>query len=104
MDLDPKALIRAYASGLFPMASSRRGRIAWYRPEQRAVLELAHLRISRRRRKALSSGRFSVSYNRAFAEVIAACADRQSTWISHDIERAYNRLHEEGFAHSVEVW
>lgn len=103
-DLLPRNLLAAYARGLFPMADEH-GRLHWLSPDPRAVLELDNLVVSRSLRTVIRKAKFDVSVDRAFADVISACADRpEGTWISPDIQGAYYRLHELGFAHSVEAW
>ncbi|MEO8723185.1 MAG: leucyl/phenylalanyl-tRNA--protein transferase [Sphingobium sp.] len=109
MMIDPFLLLRAYAIGIFPMSDDRKApEIFWVEPKVRAILPLDSFHLSRSLAKTLRNGRFRVIINRAFAEVIALCAesatDRPTTWINHEIEAAYIRLHEMGFAHSVEVW
>jgi len=102
-DLEPGTILAAYRQGLFPMPV-RRGRLAWWSPDPRAIVPLDGLRISRSLRK--SCLRFSVSVNTSFEEVIDACADRRrdGAWIGRDIREAYVRLHHLGWAHSVEAW
>ncbi len=104
MEIDPEILLNAYAAGVFPMAESREGEILWYEALRRGVIELDKLRISRSLSKVIRDRQFDVTYNRAFPDVIAACAERDETWISRELESSYIRLHELGFAHSVEVW
>ncbi len=104
MRLTPELVVQAYASGIFPMAESRWGPVSWIEPRNRGILEFDQLRVSRSLRKVVNSGRFLVTYNRAFGKVIGACAERESTWISHEIELVYQELHRRGVAHSVEVW
>jgi leucyl/phenylalanyl-tRNA--protein transferase len=104
MEIDPELLLNAYAAGVFPMADSRDGEILWYEALKRGVIEFDKLRISRSLAKVIRSRRFFVTYNRAFDDVISACAEREETWISYDIETSYRRLHDLGFAHSIEVW
>lgn len=104
-DLEPGTLLAAYRSGLFPMPA-RRGVPAWWSPEPRGVIPLAPggLKVSRSLRK--SCARFEIRVDTAFEEVIESCADRRrpGRWIDRDIVRAYTRLHELGWAHSVETW
>ncbi|HEX3540833.1 MAG TPA: leucyl/phenylalanyl-tRNA--protein transferase [Acidimicrobiales bacterium] len=102
-DLEPGTLLAAYRHGVFPMPV-RRGVTAWWSPDPRGVLPLDGLKISRSLRK--SCGRYEVRFDHAFAEVIAACADRRrpGAWINRDIKRAYQRLHELGWVHTVEAW
>lgn len=103
-DLLPRNLLAAYARGLFPMADAL-GRLHWLSPDPRAIIELDALVVSRSLRAVIRKGVFDVSFDRAFGQVIGACADRpEGTWISPDIQKAYSRLHELGFAHSVEAW
>ena len=102
--LTPELVLRAYCQGLFPMARSRRGPIEWYRPDPRAVFDLQQVHLSRRLRRTLRRGVFTVQVDADFAGVVAACADRPDTWISPDIQRVYHALHALGFAHSVEAY
>jgi leucyl/phenylalanyl-tRNA--protein transferase len=107
--LDPRLLILAYRSGIFPMADTREDtEIFWVEPRHRAILPLDHFRCSRSLARTLRRGRFEVSCNRAFAQVIDACAqprrESQETWISGRIRSSYIALHELGQAHSLECW
>ena len=109
MMIDPLLLLRAYSLGIFPMSDDRDARdIYWVEPKKRAILPLEGFRLSRSLAKTIRRERFTVTANHAFARIVALCAeaapDRPSTWINGPIERAYRRLHNEGFAHSVEVW
>ncbi|HEX8639639.1 MAG TPA: leucyl/phenylalanyl-tRNA--protein transferase [Allosphingosinicella sp.] len=103
--LDPDLVLRAYTIGVFPMADSRRARdVYWVEPRRRAILPLDRFHLSRSLRKTLRSGRFEVTTDRAFADVLRGCAAREDTWINDKIERGYNQLHAAGHAHSVETW
>jgi leucyl/phenylalanyl-tRNA--protein transferase len=104
MELTPEVLLQAYREGIFPMADARDGEIFWCHPELRGVLDFDHLKVSRSLRKVVRSGRFAVTSDRAFGDVVRACAERDETWISHAIESAYTALFNAGTAHSVEVW
>ncbi len=109
MAIDLPILLRAYAVGLFPMADDRGARsIYWVEPEKRAILPLDGFHLSKSLRKTIRSGRFEVTADTAFAQVVQLCAesaeDRPTTWINHDIEEAFNRLHQRGLAHSIECW
>ena len=105
MVLDPDLLLRAYAIGVFPMSDSREADdVYWVEPRRRAILPLDRFHISRTLRKTLRSETFEVTTDRAFSEVVRACAERDDTWINREIERAYGRLHAAGQAHSVEIW
>jgi leucyl/phenylalanyl-tRNA--protein transferase len=108
-EITPDLMLRAYRAGLFPMAETRRGdRLYWLDPELRGVLPLDRFHLSRRLRRTVLSGDFTVTTNRDFPGVIAACAapaeGREDTWINPEIERLFGALHRMGHAHSVEVW
>lgn len=102
-DLEPGTVLSAYRHGMFPMHLGD-GTLAWWSPEPRAVLPLDGLRMTRSLRRSMK--RFTVTVDRAFAEVVAGCArpDREGRWINREIEAAYTRLHRLGWAHSVEAW
>ena len=103
--LDPRMLLRGYAAGIFPMADSREaGDIFWVEPRNRAIIPLDSFQVSRSLAKRVRSGRFTVTSDRAFHEVLLACADREETWINSVIERATLGLHAVGQAHSIECW
>jgi leucyl/phenylalanyl-tRNA--protein transferase len=103
--LDPRLLLQGYATGIFPMADSRNAdELFWVEPRNRAIIPLDRFHVSRSLRRTLVSGRSSVTHDRDFAGVIAACADREETWINAELERAMLALHGSGHAHSIEVW
>ena len=102
--LPPDLLVRAYANGVFPMGDDRTGTIRWYAPDPRAHLPLSEFHIPKNLRRRVRRREFSVTADRAFERVIRACADRERTWITNSIIRAYTRLYENGAAHSVECW
>lgn len=101
-DLEPGTVLAAYRLGLFPMPVE--DTVGWWSPCLRGVLELDDLRISRS--LAQSVRRYEIRVDTAFDEVIAGCADpdRDGGWIDADILAAYRRLHDQGWAHSVEAW
>jgi leucyl/phenylalanyl-tRNA--protein transferase len=103
-DLEPGTVLAAYRAGLFPMPLRGHRGMAWWSPDPRAVIPLDGLRVSRSLRRSL--GRYELRVDTAFERVVAACADprRDGAWISPDIRRAYLRLHDLGWAHSVETW
>jgi leucyl/phenylalanyl-tRNA--protein transferase len=105
-DLEPGTLLSAYRSGLFPMGLGRGGRgpMGWWSPDPRGVLPVDGMKVSRSLRR--SRGRFEIRVNTAFEDVVVACADptRPGRWITEAVLRAYLRLHELGWAHSVECW
>jgi leucyl/phenylalanyl-tRNA--protein transferase len=102
-DLEPATLLEAYRNGLFPMPTGD-GDIGWWSPVRRGVLPLAGLRVSKSLRRAVR--RYEIRVDSAFGEVVAGCADprRDGGWIDAEISAAYLRLHELGWAHSVETW
>lgn len=102
--LTPDLLIRAYASGIFPMGDDRIGTLNWYAPDPRAHLPLDDVHVPHNLRRRVRRREFSVTSDQAFEAVIQACADRDRTWITPRIIRAYTALHERGAAHSVECW
>jgi leucyl/phenylalanyl-tRNA--protein transferase len=103
--LDPRLVLQGYANGIFPMADSRDAEdLFWVEPRRRAILPLDGIHISRSLRRTVRSDRFRVTLDRAFAEVVASCANREETWINDAIEQSMAELHAFGFAHSIEVW
>ena len=103
--LDPRILLQGYATGIFPMADSRHAEdLFWVEPRNRAIIPVHKFHVSRSLRRTIRSDRFKVTRDRDFAAVIAACAEREETWINADIERAMLALHGSGHAHSIEVW
>jgi len=103
--LDPRLLLQGYATGIFPMADSRDAEeLFWVEPRNRAIIPLDRFHVSRSLRRTLGSDRFAVTHDRAFPEVIAACAEREETWINAELEHAMIALHGSGHAHSIEVW
>ena len=102
-------LMAAYRSGIFPMADSREDPdVYWIEPRERAILPLEGFRCSRSLARTLRRDRFAVTCNRAFADVIAACAaprpEHPESWISERIMASYRALHHAGHAHSIECW
>lgn len=107
--IDPSLLLRAYAMGVFPMADARDADdVYWVEPRMRGVLPLDRFHLSRSLAKTVRSDHFTVTADRAFAKVIAACAEatntRPGTWINARIEQVCIALHATGHAHSIECW
>ncbi|MEI9993188.1 MAG: leucyl/phenylalanyl-tRNA--protein transferase [Rhizomicrobium sp.] len=105
--LTPELLLAAYAEGLFPMAERRDDpALFWVSPERRGVIPLdGSFHVSHRLARTVRSGRFTVTFDRAFVAVMEACGgDREQTWINPEILRLYTALHGDGHAHSVECW
>ena len=103
-EVTPEMVLEAYRQRCFPMAEERGGPLRWYRPAERAVITWERFKIPDSLRKRLRNRPFTITVDRDFPAVIAACAERASTWISHDIESLYTALHRRGHAHSLEAW
>lgn len=107
-DLSAERLLLAYRLGIFPWYSEGQP-ILWWSPDPRVILEPGEFHISRRLGQTLKKGEFKVTFDRAFAEVIRACAasprkGQHGTWITTEMMEAYICLHQMGFAHSAESW
>jgi leucyl/phenylalanyl-tRNA--protein transferase len=107
-DLRSERLLLAYSMGIFPWYSQGQP-ILWFSPDPRMVLQPEHLHVSKSLRKQIASGRYEVRFDTAFARVVRACAevprpDQEGTWITWEMEQAYIKLQELGFAHSAEAW
>ncbi|MEP7222920.1 MAG: leucyl/phenylalanyl-tRNA--protein transferase [Novosphingobium sp.] len=107
--IEPETLMLGYRSGIFPMADSRDdAEVFWVEPKRRAILPLDNFLCSKSLARTLRRGRFSVTCNQAFAEVMLGCAaprdEDGDTWISGRIAMSYQRLHEYGLGHSIECW
>lgn len=107
--ITPDTLLQAYGIGLFPMAESATDdRLFWVDPEQRGILPLEGLVVSRSLAKTVRSDRFAVRCDHDFAGVIAGCAacsgDRPSTWINDRIRTLFGALYEQGLVHTVEAY
>jgi leucyl/phenylalanyl-tRNA--protein transferase len=103
MIIEPELLLNAYCQGVFPMAGDD-GEIRWYRPDPRCIFDLATFHAGKRLMRSYRKGVYSITIDRNFEEVMRACADRETTWIDENIVQAYCRLHEAGYAHSVEAY
>lgn len=103
-DLEPGTLLAGYRRGLFPMPVHAGGPLAWWSPDPRGTIPLDGLRVSRSLRQ--SCRRYDVRVDTAFGEVIDGCRDpgRDGAWITSAIREAYVRLHQMGWAHSIEAW
>ena len=102
-DLEPGTLLAAYRQGLFPMPF-RKDQIGWWSPDPRGILPLDGLRVSRSLRASVR--KFDIRVDTAFTEVMRRCGDpaRPHGWINDEFIVAYTRLHEMGWAHSIETW
>ena len=102
--LEPDLFVAAYCQGIFPMADEVDGEIGWYSPDPRAIFPLESFHVPRSLRRTIRQGIFEVRVDTAFEAVMRGCADRDETWISDELVRAYTALHRRGLAHSVEAW
>jgi len=107
-DLSSHRLLMAYAQGIFPWYSEN-SPILWWSPDPRLILEPARIHVPKRLDRILRQGRFRFTLDTAFEQVITSCAGTprngaRGTWIVPEMLAAYCRLHELGFAHSIEVW
>jgi len=107
-DLEPQRLLNAYACGIFPWYSEGQP-ILWHSPDPRALLRPDELHVPRSLRRTRRRGHFAIRLDCAFKEVVQGCAEtsrpgQDGTWITAEMQRAYVRLHELGYAHSAEAW
>ncbi len=107
--ITPDIVVRAYASGVFPMAKSHDDdRLYWIDPEHRGILPLDGLYVSKSLRKVIRKGEFRITVDNAYVEVIKQCAapapGREETWINAEIESLFTDLFDMGLAHSIECW
>lgn len=104
-DVTADLLLQAYCSGIFPMAEHKDDpQLFWVDPRKRGVLPLDSFHISRSLAKRLRKQNYRITLNSAFEDVLAGCANRSETWISHEIHTLYCELHRMKAAHSLEVW
>jgi len=103
-DLSVRVLLDAYRRGWFPMGERGTELLQWFSPDPRGIVPLADFHLPARLARTIRQGHFEVRLNTAFERVMRACAERDDTWISELIIRAYTQLHEQRYAHSVEVW
>ena len=96
-------VLKAYQAGIFPMGSDD-GLIRWYSPDPRCIIDLDNFHPPKRLLRTYRKNIFDLSFNKAFPEVLSACADRETTWITQDFIDVYTQLYQEGYAHSVEAF
>jgi len=104
-DLEPSTIVHAYRRGIFPMdVTGLPGMVGWWSPDPRGIVPLDGLRVTRSMRQ--SARRYEIRVDTCFARVIRGCADpsREDGWISEAFIAAYSRLHDLGWAHSIEVF
>ncbi len=107
-DLSTERLLLAYCNGIFPWYSFREGIIQWFCPLQRFVIFPEEIHISHSMRNLFNKGKYAVSINAAFDDVIENCSKlrikEEGAWLGEDMMKAYKELHRQKFATSVEVW
>jgi leucyl/phenylalanyl-tRNA---protein transferase len=101
--IEPELLLQGYRLGVFPMAMEDDS-IEWFSPDPRAVLPLQNFHVPHALRRLMRKRVFETRIDTAFSKVIDACSRRDDTWINREIIESYTRLHELGYAHSVEAW
>jgi len=95
---------KAYRHAVFPMAAPEHGLFTWHRPEPRAIIPLSEMHVPRRLARTVRSGRFRISFDHAFTDVMRGCAEGRPVWIGKEFYHVYGELHRQAKAHSVEVW
>ena len=107
-DLSTDRLILAYSNGIFPWYTFQEGMIQWWCPLERFVIFPDEIHISHSMRTLINKGKYDVTINQAFDEVIRKCGelrmDMEGAWLGPEMIEAYTLLHEQGFAASVEIW
>jgi len=105
-DLCPERLLLAYSNGIFPWFSDDEP-ILWWSPDPRFVVYPKDIRVSHSMKKLFKHNTYKVSYDTCFRDVIFNCSNLRKetgTWITNEMIEAYCKLHELGYAHSVETW
>lgn len=104
-DLSTDRLLSAYGNGIFPWYDEDTP-ILWWSPDPRAVIPVDGLHVSRSLQRRIRQGRFRVTWNQAFDDVIEACASERpdGTWLLPEMKAAYRRMHREWYAFSIEAW
>jgi leucyl/phenylalanyl-tRNA--protein transferase len=101
--IPPELLLQGYRLGVFPMAMEDDS-IAWFSPDPRAIIPLEAFHVPHGLQRAARKNLLEIKIDNRFGEIIRACAKREDTWINKEIIKSYERLHELGYAHSVEAW
>lgn len=101
--LDPALVVNAYAQGIFPMADEY-GKINWYAPDPRAILEHENLHVSHSLRATVRKQIYELRMDTSFEQVMRSCGSRPETWINEEFIKTYTYLHRRGLAHCVEAW
>jgi leucyl/phenylalanyl-tRNA--protein transferase len=101
--IEPDLLLQGYRLGVFPMAMEDDS-IAWFSPDPRGIIPLETFHLPHGLRRAWRDQLFEIKIDSQFGAVIRGCAKREDTWINGEILESYDRLHQLGYAHSVEAW
>ena len=105
MQFDVSAIVQGYAQGYFLMADETGDRLGWYSSRDRAMIPLDNrFRYPNSLQRVLNSERFTVAVNRDFKATVAGCANRETTWISPELQEIYWQLYQYGYAYSFETW
>jgi leucyl/phenylalanyl-tRNA---protein transferase len=107
-DLKVETLVNAYSKGIFPWPHPGFP-LLWFSPKERGVIFFEKLHIPTSLKKFLKKTSFKITFDRAFAEVMKACAEvprpgQDGTWVTDEMKDAYLKFHKKGYAHSVECW
>lgn len=103
--INPDMVLYGYTKGVFPMANQDENNdIYWVEPEFRGIIPLDGFKVSKSLKQTLRSGKYYVTINNAFEQVMRGCGNREETWISEEIIAVYCRLHELGYGFSFETW
>lgn len=100
----PESLEEGYRQGIFPMGHEGERAFTWHRPDPRGIIPLESFHVPSSLRRTLRRGGFDITTDRAFPEVIRACASRPGVWITPKLLAVYEEMHRRGKAHSLEVW
>lgn len=102
---DINGILEGYAQGHFLMAEGADQPVEWYYANRRTLIPLdERFHYPKSLRRVLNQKRFTIKINHAFTQVVDYCADRDTTWISHELKQIYLRLNQAGWAHSFEAW
>ena len=98
-------ILEGYRQGIFPMANSKQSKsFFWVKPEERGIIPIGKLHISRSLKKYIKANTIQTTLNTCFEVVVKHCANRQNTWINSELSNIYQILYENGYAISIEVW
>lgn len=100
----PESVEEGYRTGIFPMGHEGERAFTWHEPDPRGIIPLDSFHVPVSLRRTLRRGGFTVTTDRAFSSVVAACAARPGVWITPKLRAVYEELHRRGKAHSLEVW